>query len=216
MTQEFEGEALTLINAQYGLSGVDAEQQTFLDDGNVSQVIQMKDSARRARAPFQRGYFHILLSNEHGIASTLESFVDPYSPINVANGYPASVDPDVFEIWIADAQVLSGSGGNVAQGLIGFNRRSILQGPSDTAAGGGVTPSSVRIQLGIFDDWAISDGLGIEYGSNSLNNELSLSIRRRWLPGEPLLWRTTTTGAATVIASIQGFIGPVGLGQDLW
>jgi len=216
VTQEFEGAALTLINDQYGLSGVDAEQQTFLDDGNVSQVIQCKDSARRARAPFKLGYFNITLHNVHSIAGDLQSFADPYNPVNVHNGFPAVVDPTKFDIWILDAQANASVGGNITWGILGYDTEAELQGISDTAAGGGVTPADVRFYFGAFTDFTtISDSVGVEHGLTS-GGDGKIKVRQRWAPDQPLLWRTQSTGGGSVTATIQAFIGPVGLGQDLF
>lgn len=216
MTQEVDSGALTLMQHALGLSGVDAEQRTFLQDGDIDQVTEISRFPRRSLTPFGRGYFQILFENVHGVAATLESFVDPYRPVNVSNGYPARVDPQKFEIWIGDAQCSTGQGGNFNQALFGFNRASVLQGPSDTAAGGPVTPALSRVFLGLFNEFAVTDGLGVEYGVNNKTNSMIIPIRRRWLPGEPLLFRSTSTGAGTITAQIQAFIGPVCLGQDLW
>jgi len=216
MTQEFEGAALTLIDAQYGLSGVDAEQQTFLDDGNVSQVIQCKDSARRARAPFGLGYFNITLNNVHSVAGDLQSFADPYNPVNVHNGFPAVVDPGRFDIWILDVQCLAGVGANVTWAILGFDAAAELQGISDTAAGGPVTPIDTSFYFGAFTDFTTIDpSFGTEFGVTP-GGDMKVNVRQRWAPGQFLLWRSQVTGGGSVTAVIRAFIGPVGLGQDLF
>jgi len=216
MTQEFEGAALTLINDQYGLSGIDAEQQTFLDDGNVSQVIQCKDSARRARAPFKLGYFNILLQNTHSVAGQLQSFADPYNPVNVHNGFPEVVDPTKFDIWILDMQAISSVGANMTWGVIGYDSEGDLQGISDTAAGGPAGPFDIETYFGVFTDFTtISPASGNEVGITG-GGEAKIQIRQRWAPGQPLLWRSLVTDATVARAIIQAFIGPVGLGQDLF
>lgn len=216
MTQEFDSAALVLINAQYGLSGVDAEQQTFLDDGNVSQVIQAKDSARRARAPFSRGIFHGRLENVHTVAGDLESFVDPYNPVNVHNRYPAIVDPQKFEIWLLGATVVTNVGGNVTFAFLGMNLIALLQGVSDTAAGGPAATTDRRVNLFTWDDFAISDSLEVEYGRNVANGEMQAQPRRRLAPGESILLRSQVTAAASLTCMLTFFIGPVALGQDLF
>jgi len=217
VTQEFDSAALELINNAYGLSGVDAEQQTFLDDGNVQQLLPIDGIARRSRAPFPGGIFQVRFSNAHVGAGQLESFVDPYNPVNVHNGYPAVVDPRKAEIWVLSALARADIGGNVNFAMIGVDMKAVGQGCSDTAAGGPVTPSDVRQILGGWDDFStFFDGLGTEYGMNAASGAIDMPLRRRWAPGEQILFRSNVSAAAEVFGVAVCFIGPVTLGQDLF
>lgn len=216
MTQEFDSPALDLINNAYGLSGIDAEQQTFLEDGSVQQLLSIDSIARRSRAPFTRGIFSIRLVNSHAVLGSLESFADPYNPVNVHNGYPASVDPRKAEIWLLSATALSNVGGSAVQAMIGVDSRGVLQGVSDTAAGGGSAPSNFRDFWGFWDDFSLTDSLGIEYGQNSVSGKMTLAFPRRLSAGEPLLFRSESIGMSEIACRAICFIGPVALGQDLF
>ena len=217
MTQEFDSAALELVDNAYGLSGIDAEQQTFLEDGHVQQLLPIEAIARRSRAPFARGIFKIIMQNVHAVASSLESFVDPYNPVNVHNGYPDRVDPRKFDIWMLNATCRTNVGGNITQALLAINSIPALQAISDTAAGGPVAPVSFRDVFAGWNDFTtFTDSTGIEYGLNSISGLMNVPIRRRWSAGESILMRSEVTAAASVTCAVNCFIGPVALGQDLF
>lgn len=216
MTQEFDSAALELIDNAYGLSGVDAEQQTVLEDGHVQQLLPIDAIARRSRSPFRFGIFSLAFENDHGVASTLQSFIDPYNPQNVHNGYPGTVDPRKAEIWLLSATCRTNVGANVGIALVGVDAQAGLQGASDTASGGAVTPATVQDFWGFWDDFTISPLTVLEFGRNSVSGLMSLPFRRRLSAGEPILFRSTVTGAADVSMKATCFIGPVALGQDLF
>lgn len=215
MTQEFDSAGLTLIQRALNLSGVDAEQQTFLQDGDVSQVVDVGQFARRSLSPFRVGIFSILLQNTHPGAGDLQSFADPYNPINSHNGYPNPVDPNVSEIWVGDVQVNTTAGPNVTHSMFGYDAEAEFQGVSDTAVGGPVAPANRRQTFAVFNDFTTVDSTGVEFGQMSDGN-FSYMYRRRWQAGATLIHRSAATGVAGVNMIIQCYIGPVGMGQDLF
>lgn len=217
MTQEFDSAALDLLNNAYGLSGIDAEQQTFLEDGFVQQLLPIDNITRRARADFVRGIFSARLQNSHSVAGSLQSFVDPYNPVNVHNGFPASIDPRKADIWLLGATVRTAAGPNVTRALLEIDTDGALQAMSDTAAGGGLTPVDTSELIAGWDDFStFTDSLGIEFGINSISGVIQPQIRRRMSAGEAIVFRSETTAAAAVNCNLQFFIGPVALGQDLF
>lgn len=215
MTQEFEGAALDFIQPAYGQSGIDAAQQTFLADGDISQILDVKDSARRGRTPFQRGIFTAVLENVHAVAGELQSFVDPYNPVNVHNGFPASINPNLFDIWLLGASSVSNL--DIDWSILMEDMNTLLVGMSDTAAGGPAGIATRSVLLAAFDDFAtIALSTGPELGLATGTGRGMLFDRFRCSPGNVLIHRSKVAAASTVRIFLKMGIFPVTLGQDLW
>ncbi len=216
MTQEVDSAALALQQQALGLSGIDAEQQTFLDDGNISQTTGIDHIARRSRSPFRDGIFHLVLDNIHAVAGELKSFADPYKPISTHNGYPAFVDPKKFEIWLLSASCRSSVGSAMTWAALFYDMFAGLQGVSRTAAGGPVGVSNRETLLFVWTDFAtILASDAKEYGIN-VADKAAFFGKYRLVPDEPLILRSEVTAGASVTMVATLFIGPVALGQDIF
>lgn len=217
MTQEFEGAGLSLTNAALGLSGVDAEQQTFLDDGSVAQVLPIDAIARRSLTPFRFNQFYAVLENIHGVAGELQSFVDPYNPINVHNNFPASVDPNKFDIWLDSASVVTTGGSSVNWSILQYDANELSVGMSDLASGGPADIADRVYTSKIWNDFAtIALTTGQEHGLNALTLEAEPKVRQRCLPGVVWIHRSEVTGAVAIQMILSFAIFPISLGQDAW
>ncbi len=217
MTQEFDGPALSPLNRAYGLSGINAEQQTFLDDGNVQQVLDIGGIARRGRPGFSRNIFYGIMLNSHVGAGALLSFIDPYNAVNPANGYPAVIDPDEFDIYLLGMNSRAVVGGSVTWGMAGFDRQSVLVGLTDTAAGGAASTADQDIILGAWTDYTTitNTGTGIEFALD-VSGRSWLTFKERWPADTPLTFRSLVTGATDVFCEVKFGIAPAALGQDVW
>lgn len=215
MTQEFDSPSLSLITQQHGLSGVDATQQTFLDDENVSQILDIIGSSRRASPEVPNAKMHGVLANFHAVASELQSFVDPYNPVNPQNGYPAPVDPNKFDIWLLglSCRVAAGDGASVTWGMATADSQTDQQMFSDTATGGAVTPADRETALAA---WTIFTGLDAVSGdfARDLAGRTFTPMKMRWPPNTLLSHRSQVTASTTVFQISHWAIFPIGLGQD--
>lgn len=218
MAQEFEGASLSGINEAFGLSGVDAEQTTLLDDGNVSQVLDIGEPARRARAPAgASGLFHAKLVNVHVASGELLSFADPYAPAFPQNGYPSPIGAE-FDIWLLGASVgiQAGSGAVVNWMTLGIDTRLEFQMFSDTAAGGAVAPANEEQVLAAWDEFTILNGTPENWGLTSAGVAYQAMRFRVPRTGGALLFRSEVSVASTATMILNLGIFPASLGQDVW
>ena len=110
MSRTMNSQALVLLDRMLGLSGPGGEQYTTLDDGNVQQVLEISDVARRSLTPAgSAGVFTIMFENyEAGSTGVSSNVIDPYNFANEltvnfdTNGYPVPV-PLGFDVWVIQA-----------------------------------------------------------------------------------------------------------------
>lgn len=224
MAQEIDSGALTGVNEAYGLSGIDAEQQTFLDDGSVSQVLAVQPIARRSRSPISlalAGQFWSVFRNVHPGAGELLSFADPYSPVNPANGWPVDF-PQIlnteWDVWLVGLSALAGAttGGNVADAFAAIDVRPAQQMFSDLAAGGPITPGGREVMLGAWNDFTTIANVSGDYGLTPAGVS-HIPLKIRWpRGGSPLTFRSEASGAVSVDLWAQWQVTPAMLGQDVW
>lgn len=224
MTKEFEGAALTGIDVSYQQAGVGGEQNTFLDDGNISQVMGVQDPARRQLQPLGDldGLFTGVLRNVHSVAGTLVSFVNPYDPVNVQSGYPAPIGRE-FDIWVMGAFASTGGndGGDITSASLELDNRGESQMFSDLAAGGAVTASARERPLVAWTSFVLLQGLNAAHDSGTdLAGRTFIPLNFRMPRGRSgdssfLLFRSLVTAAATTTCIIRFLITPASLGQDM-
>ncbi len=218
MTREIDSGALLSLNRILGIAG-QGSGSTELDDGNLTQVIDVAPVVRRSRvlgATASGGYWYWVQQHVHAAAGVLSSEIDFYDPAFPQNGYPASVPKD-YDVWIG-----SFSGRRTAgAGTLGTARLGI--DPNSTSQCTGIDDSGAEVtntQAQAIYEWdQLSSGVsGIP---PAFQNSLTLAVQdhRAWrVPrGSTVACWTNAVGASATFL-FQGWLGlfPEGLGQDIF
>jgi len=217
LTQEIDSAALTGIRPALGIAGADAAQQTFLDDGNVSQVLETNPVIRRDIEIFPGNYFHGMFQNTHVVSGEQQSFIDPYVSVNQHNNFPALV-PDAFDIYLMGLTAMVTSGGANVE-WVGFTMdvRQVNAAFSDLNTGGPASIVNREFPLMVWVD--IGEVIMTPGTAALMSDETPLAYRPmkiRWpRGGAALTLRSQVTDAATIraVAWFGGF--PRALGQDV-
>jgi len=116
MSRTMNSQALVLLDRMLGLSGPGGEQYTTLDDGNVQQVLEISEVARRSLTPAGSGGVFTMRSRVQSTSNTglLRNRIDPYNFTSQitgglttrVNGYPTPV-PRGFDVWLIGASAWS-------------------------------------------------------------------------------------------------------------
>lgn len=217
MSKALEGPALTGIDKAYQLSGVDAEQNTFLDDGNISQVLGTNRFARRDVEIFPGNYFHGIFENAHSVAGEQISFIDPYAPVNPHNNFPANVGEE-FDLYLVGVTATTTVAASMTFIAFDMDVREVNAAFSDLNSGG---PGSIVNRVFSLVGW--NDFTAFPFGSNTVPAAMSgetpqilQPLKIRWPRGGcQLIMRSRVTAAANVkgVAWFGGF--PRALGQDV-
>lgn len=216
MTQEVDSAALTLADRAYGLSGVDAQQTTVIDDGNLAQVREMNPIARRSRVGFRSGQYTIFLRNVHAIAGELESEFNPLVPVHPINGFPSPVNTDLFDVYLMGcvSNADAGDGAAVTFGLVSINWPAAAQGDSDTAAGTAVAPAARDWPMWAWDDYTGVAAANGDIGKTSAGVSYQ-PFNQRMDGGQIVTFRSEVTAASAVNCLFTMGIFPIALGQDI-
>jgi len=103
--------ALEFVNRALGLFGK-GSQETFLEDGNVQQLLEISRlaAASQALGPAQ-GFFDGTLRMIHIAAGDIREIMDPYSPGTRARELTGETLPFLFDIWFlfASATIVTGN-----------------------------------------------------------------------------------------------------------
>lgn len=204
MTQQIESGALTLMNEILQL-GAGGEQTTQLDDGNVSQVIDIKSIVRRSLTfASTEGLFFFGYANIHAGAGVLTSSVNPYVATTGLNAFP-TVMPRGFDVWLLYATMFRVSG---AGALTGASLEIVM---TDAMRAKGANIGSPAIPLGIWD--GLETITLEEYGITE-QGETVIRPMARLRRGTAVQFRSNSAGVATFrcVAVVGAF--PAGLGQD--
>lgn len=98
MTKRITSAALRFINEAFGLTGA-GEQTTSLDDGNVSQVLEIQRMAAYSQAVgSSQGFVMSILANTHAAAGTTVETMDPYNPGTRVDSFN-QVEIADFDMW---------------------------------------------------------------------------------------------------------------------
>lgn len=205
MTLQLDSGALDLLNQilQLGRGG---EQTTSLDDGNVSQVLDILPIVRRSLTfAGSSGLFYFTWENVHSAGTTESTSVNPYAVTAGVNGFPTLVPPG-FDIWLLYCTIRrSAGGGFLNTGLVEMSWPSTMRGKGDT------TPATTLMAVG---RWTVLESTsGQSYGVTDQGETLLrplVRIRR----GVSLILRTSSTAAATFQMAGAVVALPAGLGQD--
>lgn len=219
MTQEFDGAGLTRLILAYGLAGSRPDQQTFLDSGNISQVLEISQVARRSLSPVQsfEGLFTAIHRNVHSGAGLLTSTQNPYAPSNPSGGFPSPVGLE-FDIWLLGATTRVDVGANMTTAGLFMRTRGPSQGFSANDSGAAITPADESVPLFVWTDFTKISGLSTsEFGSESDGGPTFTATKIRWpRAASAVRLLSDASGACTInMVSLWG-IFPSALGQDAW
>jgi len=213
--KKIEGEALDLVSRVLGLAGSRPGAQTLLDDGNVSQVLELFQLVRRSRTPgFTGGSFHGVLENVHGAANNVTSIINPYAPGAAARSpWPTAV-PAGYDVWVLTSALGRSAGaGDLSGGLLVMAPATAQLGWGVNQAGDPVTVADnmpLTLWTGLNATAAGNAAVGVT-GDGSVRVALLQRIRR----GTSLRLHTTSDAAATFRCYMKIGLFPEALGQDV-
>jgi len=223
MTASIDGQQLALVNRLLDLPSSSLTGLTTIDDGNVSQVIDIGAAIlRRGLTPVaSTGLFIAIMENVHSGADSETTTVDPYSVGTLAvGGYPAAVDAQLTDVWISDVMCIRTSGAgelNSAQ-----LRLNTVGGPVNPQ-GWGVDDSGAFIAgtdgpvLAMWIGNAVSTGGGsqVNFPEAGTGKASAIQVNRRIRPGESMVFSSASTAAADFQLVFTIGLFPAGLGQDI-
>lgn len=202
--RQMDSGALTELSKILQLGG-GGEQTTELDDGNVSQVLDIEHVIRRSLTPAaSRGLFWFGFSNTHAGAGVISSTLNPFAVDVGANGFPTIIPPG-FDFWHIYSHLRQVSG---AIALSGATIEIIQQG---VERGKGFAASSVS-PLGIWTDIELLTGEN--YGITA-QGETIIRFPTRLRPGSIFRFLTNATGVAIYRGVTVVGLFPAGMGQDV-
>jgi len=207
--------ALTALNRILGLAGAGGSQRSELEDGLVTQTLDVGAIVRRSRTigGSDGGLFVFAMQNAHAVGDTQASSIDPYAPgALVWNGFPAAV-PEGFDVW------LLGCGGNKLSGAGALTTASLHIQDDESCLGIGVDQAGAALSGArtLILPFAAFDGTTAIAGQELLTTEAGASwvdFHYRVRRGMLLKFRSTTGGAWTGQLSILAQLVPSALGQD--
>lgn len=224
-------QALVLLDRILGLSGsASGEQYTTLDDGNVQQVIEISDIARRSLTPAATtGLFTARIKNTHEASTNLNTNpVDPYDLADTVtlsyrtNTWPTPV-PRGFDVWLIAASVITeGTASRLDWAELDLHTPSTSQafGVQRADLGTQVQLGNDVAHLGIARwDTVLPDtiitGVTVQRWATT-NDEINVSINRRIRRGTEINFKTKVN-ALYIDVTVDLTLGlfPEGLGQDI-
>ncbi len=216
MPKQIKSSALDGINRLLGLFGGRPSDRTELEDGLVTQTLDIQNTVRRSRT-FEpsEGIYTAILETTHAAGTTEEAEIDPYAP-GVAQffGYPAGV-PKGFDVWVIDVS------GRLTVGVLALYLGGLvfLRSPDDILGFGvdqaGAVLSGTLVSenhLAVYDDAKLHAGINIVHTQTG-ESRVPIGIRVR--RGQTLVARTTSNGIITVRYFFTIALLPSALGQDV-
>jgi len=220
VTKRITSDALFLLNRMLGLAG-GTPGATELDDGNVSQVLDITDVVRRSRTiASSQGWFFCIMDNVHAAAGALDSEINPYVPgaafAPTVSAFPASVPRD-FDFWLYTASLLRiGGDGDLDGAILRMNPTAAQQGwgiDNSGAAVAGNDPYPIGRWTALDETLAARDPYGIAGDGSAF-----IKVNQRIARGN-LLRFTTDTSGQTAETTFRLFLTcglfSEGIGQDI-
>lgn len=217
MSKPIESDALDRVYRMLGLSG-GLPRGTLLDDGNVSQVLNLNDIIRRSRTQAgNTGWFKCVMQNVHTGAGALTSTIDPYNPGDAAVAPFEAVAPRGFDFWILMAMLRRTTGaGTLDDAALSMNPGAGQVGwavdSSDNLAG------NFAAHYPLVQWTALQAVAGQSYGLVGEGGYIShVGLRvPRGMGADSLQFRSDAAGAAaTFQCSLICGLFVEGLGQDV-
>jgi len=205
--------ALGLVDRALGLAGT-GSQITELEDGLVSQVLDVSRLVARARSPITEGLKVAIFQNVHAGAGQVETAVDPYfstSTPGSAPNWPVPV-PIGFDVWILAVSGDTSSVGNFTESIFAVLGDHAGDGAwTQNQAGGAASSSVIRFGVAHFDSALSIAGdafVMTEQGDTIVYPQLRVPR------GMTLSYTSESTGATTSNLFMLAGLFPVGLNTD--
>ena len=206
MTRQLDSGALTELATILKLGG-GGEQTTQLDDGNVSQVLDVNQIVRRSLTfASTTGLWYFRFRNVHVAGGVIAGQLDPYAVSGGINSYPTTL-PRGVDAWLLYAVMQRSAGaGALTSGILVINMQTDMQGKGSTGAS---MPFAIG---GIWESIETITGLdlGVTAGGESMLRG-GFRLRR----GINLQFRSNAAAAATFDCNCVIGVFPSGLGQDV-
>ena len=231
MTRTMNSQALVLLDQMLGLSGPGGEQYTTLDDGNVQQVIEISEIARRSLTPAGTAgiYSAICKNRAEGAAGLNDNVVDPYDLADSftvdqdTNAWPTPV-PRGFDVWLIDASVWTETNPSRVDWMeldltVPSNHQAFFvtrdsMGTPDQGTNDLTHQGLVRWDTALDDDTVTGAATVIRWATE--NGTINASINKRIRRGTTINFKSHTN-AQYVDCYVGLTLGlfPEGLGQDV-
>jgi len=213
LSHKVDSDALDELLRTLGIAGGGRIEDTLLDSGNLSLVVNANEIIRRSRTPgVTNGNFYGILQNEHVGAGQLASSLDPYDPGNdVIAPYPAPV-PAGFDVWLLAATTIRvGAGSTLDGAVLAVDPAAIQQGWGRDNLGALVTGDLIMpVALWTGFDTSTANVIGVQGDGNP-----TAQIGRRLQRGAELRFISDVAGALVIQCIMVIGVFPVGLGQDI-
>ncbi len=207
-----DSDALGVVNRALGVSGSGA-QETELTDGILEQAFVANPAIRRGRTlQPSEGIFYGVMSNEHGGAGTLTSFIRPYNAESLSIApFPFQV-PAQFDIWLLYCTVLRTQGSGTISAALDMELGAASQGWGVNDAGV-ISVDTPRHPLAFWDT-SVSEVVTFAVLGAEVQPLVKLGIRLPRLNNPQLRFHSTASALAGWQCAIVMGLFPVSLGQD--
>lgn len=208
-------DALVLLNRMLGLAG-GSPGVTELDDGNVSQVLEISPVVRRSSSPAgSTGWFFGVMSNIHAGAGLIETTINPFNVGALQrNAYPSRI-PRNNDLWLYSACLLETveTGAALDAGVLYINPNVVRQGWGVDSVGtfvSGTDPMPLARWTSVDGGLAGRPPVGVGGDGSAL-----IVINQRLVRDVDLLLRTDATAAGAFRCYMTFGLFTEGLGQDI-
>jgi len=210
-----DSSALTLLNKILRIAGTGfGASQTELDDGNLTQVLEVSPVIRRSLTPANSsGIFYSIFANVHAGAGQLHTSVNPYTtPVGTLGAFVTPLRTDQ-EIWLISAAIARTAGaGTLDAALLELELPAISQAFGENNSGVAVA-SSKDYPLG---RWDVIDTETTRLVGLTESGEPLVKLNMRLARGSLIRFTSDVAGAsATIQCTVLLGIFPIALGQDI-
>ena len=210
---KIDSAALTTTNRMLGLAGGSASAQTVLNDGDVTQTLDVIPVARRSLAPGANGgIFFGVMQNVHTAAGAVATVSDVYNMGGLNNEpFPQPV-PRSLDLWLLRMSLSqTGTAARFTSAFACVRLPATMQGFSQNQAGAAVSATAYNMTVAEWDQ--VHDGVG----QNSKTLQHSYDLGMRLSPQTELYFESAQNGVGAVTATLVCLLGlfPIGTGQDV-
>lgn len=214
MSKDIDSGALTLLDRALNLAGT-GSARTVLDDGNLTQVLEVSPIIRRSLALVgSSGIVSAVFQHTHGAGATTEqSTIDPYAPGVLAHApYPAEVPPDQ-DVYLIGAEMMTAgaTASNFTSGTLRIRFAAVAQAISVDENGAQITQAAQDLAMGV---WDTITGGSVDVGLRE-NGEAYLPINLRIRRGTTFVCSTAASNAVVVQLNLIISMLPIAFGQDV-
>jgi len=215
MTPIITGDQLALVNKVFEIPTSQMAGATNIDDGDVSQVVEVNEFVRRSTVlGISCGWWQGVLENVHTAGDTENSFIDVYAPGADANApFPGAV-PEGIDIWLCGVSGARSSGaGGLTSGVASINPAASTQAWGRDDAGAPLGAIGPRMVVAVFDNIVATSLSQDPMETQQGLTYVPVGIR---LPrGSSLDFRSTAAAAAEFQMHFLLAVHPEGMGQDV-